>query len=366
MHQFPDDTTPPTHNPRGQQAPGNAYPPYRPDATTPAEVYAHAGAYPPVAYPPPPEYYQQGIYAQQPGYGAYAPPMPPAYPPQTTGTTSLYPAYAPDGRVDPALLHQSQVGQAPQRRTGGRGAAGVAVGSAIVAVVSKFALVLKFLLPLISALASFAAYALLFGWQFGVGIVVLLFIHEMGHFVVIRAKGLPASLPVFIPLVGAYVAMKRMPSNVRDEAEIAIAGPLAGWVAGVACFALYQQTHIHVLLPLAYFNFFINLINLIPVSPLDGGRVVGAISRWFWPLGLAAIAVGIWFTHSLILIFVAILGVQQMIQGFRASPANRAYYTVPLAARLYVTITYFGLAAALGFSTFLVQHQMALQAGFLR
>ena len=124
-------------------------------------------------------------------------------------------------------------------------------------------------------------------WLLGVGIVALLFVHEMGHFIVIRAKGLPASLPVFIPLLGAYVTMRQAPRNVRDEAEIALAGPIAGGLAGLGCLALYQVTGERALITLAYLTFFINLLNLVPISPLDGGRVVGAISRWLWPIGMA-------------------------------------------------------------------------------
>ncbi|HEX5439972.1 MAG TPA: site-2 protease family protein, partial [Ktedonobacterales bacterium] len=184
---------------------------------------------------------------------------------------------------DAANLAQTQTqAQTPaeSRATVGRkDAAGCASGAAILAVLSKLAVAGKVLLPFLSALASLAAYAWLFGWQFGLGILVLLFAHEMGHYVIIRAKGLPASWPVFIPLLGAYVAMRRMPVNVRDEAEIAIAGPFAGAMASALCFWLYHVTGLTVLLPLAYFSFLINLLNLIPVSPLDGGRIVGAISR---------------------------------------------------------------------------------------
>jgi Zn-dependent protease len=260
--------------------------------------------------------------------------------------------------VDPELLRQAE----PAPHAGKPEAAGCASGAALVAVLSKVALAGKFLLPVVSALASLAAYALLFGWQFGVGIVALLFIHEMGHYVVLRAKGIPASLPVFIPLLGAYVAMRRMPPNARDEAEVAVAGPLAGALAGACCFALFEQTRVSIFLPLAWFSFFLNLINLIPVSPLDGGRIVSAISRWFWPVGLVLVIVAFFYTGSILLLVLAWLGLMQTIQRFRVAPAMAGYYRVPLLSRAYVTTLYFGLAAALSVGMVATQdlmHQLA-------
>ncbi|HKS70742.1 MAG TPA: site-2 protease family protein, partial [Ktedonobacterales bacterium] len=230
---------------------------------------------------------------------------------------------------------------------GRKDAAGCASGAAILAVLSKLAVAGKVLLPFLSAVASLVTYAWLFGWQFGLGILVLLFAHEMGHYVIIRAKGLPASWPVFIPLLGAYVAMRRMPVNVRDEAEIAIAGPFAGAMASALCFWLYQVTGFTVLLPLAYFSFLINLLNLIPVSPLDGGRIVGAISRWIWPIGLVALAIAFLYTQSILLIILLWLGFLETISRFRMAAVAGSYYRIPLLSRAYITIFYFGLAAAL-------------------
>ncbi len=251
--------------------------------------------------------------------------------------------------------------QTEQRRpSSGSGAgAAVGIGATVIAGVSKIGLLAKFALPLFSALASVGVYALLFGWQFGIGIVVLLFVHEMGHVMVIRAKGIPATLPVFIPLLGAAVIMRRMPHNAQDEAEIAIAGPLAGALGGAACLAVYNQTGLHLWLALAYFSFFINLINLIPVSPLDGGRIVGAISKWIWPLGLLVIAVGFYYTHSIILLLVGWLGLLQTIERFRRASALDAYYKMPFSSRVWITLLYFALAAALAVGMLDTQHLLA-------
>jgi Zn-dependent protease len=230
-------------------------------------------------------------------------------------------------------------------------------------VLSKLAVAGKVLLPVLSAVASLAAYAWLFGWQFGLGILVLLFAHEMGHYVIIRAKGIPASWPVFIPLLGAYVMMRRMPVNARDEAEIAIAGPFAGAMASALCFWLYHVTGLTVLLPLAYLSFLINLLNLIPVSPLDGGRIVGAISRWIWPIGLVLLGIAFLYTHSILLIILLWLGFLETISRFRMASVAGSYYRIPLLSRAYITIFYFGLAAALAIGMFATEGIMAAQTG---
>ncbi len=316
--------------------------------------------------PPPPEHASSD---------APATPGQPQQPTQSGGAPArhlaTYVPYIAEQRAaeqqarDAANLAQTQ-GQTPaesRAAVGRKDAAGCASGAAILAVLSKLAVAGKVLLPFLSAIASLAAYAWLFGWQFGLGILVLLFAHEMGHYVIIRAKGLPASWPVFIPLLGAYVAMRRMPVNVRDEAEIAIAGPFAGAMASALCFWLYQLTGLTVLLPLAYFSFLINLLNLIPVSPLDGGRIVGAISRWIWPIGLILLGIAFLYTHSILLIILLWLGFLETISRFRMAAVAGSYYRIPLLSRAYITIFYFGLAAALAIGMFATEGIMAAQAG---
>jgi Zn-dependent protease len=317
----PPDTPPP------YAPPPYGYPPYGAPQNTPPWTDSNR-----VAGYAPPGYGNAQWPARGEGYGAVP----------YGSSTSQYPMY-PEGLPAPAGSEARRAAAGNKRSS----AAGWALGSAILAALSKVGILVKVLLPFLSAVVSFGAYALLFGWQFGVGLLALLFLHEMGHFVVIRAKGMPATLPVFIPLVGAYVAMRRMPSNVRDEAEIAIAGPLAGALGSIACFGLYEQTHLRVILVLAYFNCFINLLNLIPVAPLDGGRIVGAISRWFWPLGLVLVVTGFLYTHSLILILLAWLGFTQTLQRFRASGAKVSYFDLSILSRLYITVLYFGLALGL-------------------
>ena len=316
-------------------------------------------AYP--AYPPPPEYYLPPVPASPPPpnpYPGYSYPPNPHAPPGAVGAPQ-YPAYAPDGRVDPERMRQMEPGR-PAASNATRAGTAVGAGAGIIALLTKFGFLLKFALPLVSALASFGVYAALFGWQFGLGLVALLFIHEMGHVVVIRAKGLPASLPVFIPLLGAAVFMRRLPQSVRDEAEIAIGGPLAGALAGGVCYGVYLITDHRLWLVLAYFSFFLTLFNLIPVSPLDGGRVVGAISKWIWPLGLVAVGVLFWYTHSIILLIVGWFGLMQTLARFRGGAAMERYYKVPILSRLWITGIYFGLAAVLALAILQIEPLIAM------
>lgn len=284
--------------------------------------------YLPGAYPPPPEFYQQ---RQQ-----VAPqPLPPQYSP--------YPGYAPYPYPQP----QPTYAPAPPV------AAPVAPAAP-----REPSLLMGLFWTLASGALSFVAYAALLGWQFGLGMIALLLVHEMGHFIVIRSKGLPAGLPIFIPMVGAFVTMRRMPKNVRDEAGIALAGPLAGTIGGLVCLLAYWQTGLTVLLPLAYFSFYLNLLNLIPVGPLDGARVTGAISKWIWPIGLIGVAVAAWYTRDILLILLVVIGSFQLFSRFGAASAS-AYYNISLGARIYVTLLYFGLAALLAYATYALQPLIA-------
>src|SRR5207237_2339700 len=134
-------------------------------------------------------------------------------------------------------------------------------GATIVALLLKFQTFLllfaKFGFAGITALISIAVYSLIFGWPFAIGLVALLFIHEMGHAVVMKLKGIPVGGMIFIPLLGAAVFMRRMPKNAKDEAEVGIAGPIAGAIAASVCLFLALQSPVRsVWAPLAYFGFF--------------------------------------------------------------------------------------------------------------
>jgi Zn-dependent protease len=219
---------------------------------------------------------------------------------------------------------------------------------------TAIALVAKFGVASITALISIGVYSFIFGWAFAIGLVTLLFLHETGHAIVMKLKGIPIGGMVFIPMLGAAVFMNRMPRNARDEAEVGIAGPVAGALAASVCLfiALANPYSPGVWASLAYFGFFMNLFNLIPVLPFDGGRVLAAIDRRIWIIGfLGLVAVQIWEwvsgTNSIwLLIFIVMAATQFFTRGGNTAEAQ-AYYTVPLRERILLGLAYFGLAAVL-------------------
>jgi Zn-dependent protease len=139
---------------------------------------------------------------------------------------------------------------------------------------------------IISMAVSIGAYALIYPWGFAIGIVFLLFIHEMGHVIAAKQKGLPVSAPLFIPFLGAMISMKKNPQDAKTEAYIAMGGPILGTLGAMGVFAVAYNMNSPLLYSLAYVGFFLNLINLLPIHPLDGGRIATAVSRWLWLVGL--------------------------------------------------------------------------------
>lgn len=137
-----------------------------------------------------------------------------------------------------------------------------------------------------SMLVSVGAYALLAPFKIAVALVIMVLIHELGHVIAARQKGLPTSAPVFIPLFGALVNMKRHPRDAATEAYIAFGGPLLGTVGALIAFWIGWQWHQPLFIAAAYIGFFLNIINLIPVQPLDGAKIVVAVSRSLWVVGL--------------------------------------------------------------------------------
>ena len=127
--------------------------------------------------------------------------------------------------------------------------------------------------------ASLGIYWAAWGWQFALGVIVSIYIHELGHVFAMRMHGIPSSAPMFVPGLGAYVRMHRLPKNEIEHARIGLAGPLAGLAAAVACTAIFFATEHALFAALAKFGAFINLINLVPVWHLDGARAFGAFAK---------------------------------------------------------------------------------------
>jgi len=212
-------------------------------------------------------------------------------------------------------------------------------------------------------LISVFAYALIYGWWYAVGFVLLIFVHEMGHFLAARQRGLDVGAPTFIPFVGAWIELKDLPHDVETEAWIGLAGPLLGSVGALACYYAWRVTDAPLMLALAYAGFFINLFNLIPISPFDGGRITAILSPRVWLLGVP-ILIGVFFWHpSPILILMAVLAAPQVWKAIKFdpnAPENQAYYSVTPAKRLEYAVYYLALAGFLALISYDV-HEMLEQ-----
>ena len=197
---------------------------------------------------------------------------------------------------------------------------------------------------------SVFAYALIYGFWYAVGLVLLIFVHEMGHFLAARQRGLAVGAPTFIPFVGAWIELKDLPHDVETEAWVGLAGPLLGTVGALACYYAYRATDAPLLLALAYAGFFLNLFNLIPVSPFDGGRITAVISPKVWLLGAPILVALFFWRPSPLLILMAVLAAPQVWRAIKFdpnAPENQAYYSVEPAKRVEYALYYLGLAGFL-------------------
>jgi Zn-dependent protease len=197
---------------------------------------------------------------------------------------------------------------------------------------------------------SIVAYALAFGWPFAVGFVLLLFVHEMGHVIQLRREGVDASAPIFIPFVGAVIAVKSLGEDAAAEARVGLAGPILGTAATLIPLAVWLGTGSDLWRALAYVGFFINLINLMPVLPLDGGRAMAVLGPKVWILGiLIAVAATAFFLGPFMLLFVLLLGGPELYHRFknRHSDESREFHSVPTRTKLAVAAVYLSLAALL-------------------
>jgi Zn-dependent protease len=238
--------------------------------------------------------------------------------------------------------------------------------AALAALVAKFFAAIKgflLLLPklkLIStagtAVVSIAAYSLFFGWTFAIGVVALLFVHEMGHVIQLRREGIQATAPMFVPFLGAFIQQKSMPENAVAEARVGLAGPIVGSLGAAVCLVIAEAAGSDFFRALAYIGFFINLFNLLPVLPLDGGRAMAALAPWMWLVGFGVLVALLLVVPNFILLFIVFLGGYELYHRWRArktrSLEQAAYYRVPPRSRLLVGAVYVGLIVllALGMS----------------
>lgn len=197
---------------------------------------------------------------------------------------------------------------------------------------------------------SIAAYALAFGWPFAVGFVLLLLVHEMGHVIQLRREGVEASAPIFIPFLGAVIAAKSLGKDAVAEARVGLAGPILGTIGTLIPLAVWLATGSDLWRALAYVGFFLNLINLLPVLPLDGGRAMAVLGPKVWIAGiLIALAAAVVFLGPIMLLIIAVLGGPELYHRFknRHSEESRTFHSVPTRTKLTVAAVYLTLTALL-------------------
>jgi Zn-dependent protease len=241
------------------------------------------------------------------------------------------------------------------------------IGSAlagIAALAAKFATALKALLVALpnvkifttagTAFVSVALYSLFWGWEFAAGFVVLLFVHEMGHVIQLRREGIRASAPMFIPFMGAVITSRSLGDNALAEARVGLAGPILGSLGATAVAVVGKLSGSEMLVALAYVGFLVNLFNLLPIVPLDGGRAMAAMAPWMWFVGFGALLVLVFtLPPNPVLLIIVLFGGFELYRRWQArksgSIAQAAYYRVAPRHRLLVGAVYIGLAAALAF-----------------
>ncbi len=209
---------------------------------------------------------------------------------------------------------------------------------------------------LLTMLIAVWAYGSIWGLPFAVGFILLIFVHELGHGLVMRQQGIPAGAPVFIPFVGAVIAMKGMPRNAYVEALVGIGGPALGTVGAAVCLAIAWATQSQFWYALASTGFLINLFNMLPVSPLDGGRIAGVISRWLWLVGFGLGGFLFFKTQSPLLFLILVFGVFSFFRMLKQK--NAAYYAVDVKHRTTIALCYFGLIAIMTLGMWLAERPL--------
>lgn len=213
-------------------------------------------------------------------------------------------------------------------------------------------------------LISLVVYAWIYGWRYAAGFIALLFVHEMGHYIAAKQRGLNVGAPTFIPFVGAWIELKELPHDAETEAYVGMGGPLVGTLGALACYFVARDGghELRWLLAVAYGGFFLNLFNLIPVSPLDGGRITAVLSPRIWLLGAPILVAMFLWRPSPILILVAISAAPQVMKAWRYradDPEHGTYYQASAETRLSYATLYIGLVAFLALMTHDVHEMLA-------
>jgi len=274
----------------------------------------------------------------------------------TTGSPTLEPVEAPEAPSFPTAesSEHGERGYEPIKPRSGIGDLLRKLAAPIVGfgfLLLKFGgLLLKFKVVTTGAsmLVSIAAYTWIWGLPFAIGFVLLIFVHELGHVVELRRQGVPASAPLFIPFLGAMIGMKELPDDAWKEARVALAGPILGSVGAAACWIAGEATGSELLVALAFTGFFLNLFNLIPIVPLDGGRAAGALHPALWLLGLLMMVGLVVVRPNPLLVIIVVIGGLDLWSRWRQRGEMADYYRLTVGQRATVAVVYLGLVAALG------------------
>jgi Zn-dependent protease len=275
------------------------------------------------------------------------------YPTHLSPTAHPAPPTHPPADPDPFGTQHQRAQSLRKRIASALAAAGVVAAKFFTAIKGLVLLLpkVKLLTTSGTALVSIAAYSLLWGWPFAAGFVVLIFVHEMGHVIQLRREGIKASAPMFIPFLGAAIFSKSLGDDALAEARVGLAGPVLGTLGAAACLGIGEAANSDMLRALAYVGFFLNLFNLLPVVPLDGGRAMAAMAPWMWFVGFAAlIALVLVFPNPILLIIVVFGGLEtwrRWQQRKTRSLEQAAYYRVSPRNRLLVAAVYIGLIVIL-------------------
>jgi Zn-dependent protease len=209
----------------------------------------------------------------------------------------------------------------------------------------------KLLLSFGSLFLSIWFYALFFGWKFGIVFVLLILVHELGHYVTFRNFGIKANLPFFIPGLGAFVAARGPAPSLTTEAIATLAGPIFGIAASAICYGYAVATHEPFWYAAAYVGFFLNALNLLPIPPFDGGNIAGAIDPRLWILGLFAfvaflVTLGTWSSFTIIIVALVAAGALPRIYGLFKGRVDPRLAEVSTLSRWSIAATYFVIIIA--------------------
>lgn len=212
-------------------------------------------------------------------------------------------------------------------------------------------------------LLSMLAYTWIFGWKYALGFVLLLCVHELGHYAAARQRGLAVNGITFVPFVGAWTALGDVPHDAETAAWVGFGGPVIGTLGAMACYFLGRQLDSNLLLALAYSGCMLNLINLIPIKPLDGGHITAVISPKVWLIGAPLLVALFFYRPSPMLLLIAVLAYPQLKLAIWGDPhVPETYYQASVETRMNYAALYIGLCAFLGIMSFDI-HDLLNAAG---